>query len=773
MTSRWLFGIYQNYKQDTGIFTSWLTTTAIKCGYTHDALPSHTFEEPTIVKVSVALLLKQAKYLANQKPPIQVPYIVVRSARRAVESRRKCRQLYDDILAGVEDGNAALEKSNEGHEYFVNTMEAILEILGPFLQQKEVVSGAFRQVPSTEANSFELLEVEDCDDDEFSPSSSRNESPKGKFEIFDRSQAESASNPLQTWRSWRVQAFYAIEELQAIRHHVYSVWEDYQNGKVDMIVASFVTEVAFNLIESIEREKMSFKVDGAEIDSLDCALEALDMFTPKQFPLVWHEFGTLWEYSERYFLRFKAEIDNLLKAPFINSEKLRGLYGMFNPAAERDMLSAQEKWSHHGILVSHIISETIFANQVAANRKNGFKLGRVDRLTNGLAKLVTEKAEEATSLAMCAQLQILLDINILLGKRVTRPFKQMELVVAVSRTALESYRKFLGTKPFSVLGGESWSGERNRNLEELIPSIDGNKIVKIKTEHMKKLEGEFEIIPDSPFSLNPVLCGLNCLKIYANIQKEAVKSADEWFFILPVAHLYNALRELGAFKGQWPRMEQMMDIHGRRFIFDGEAPTTVETCHFKARRACGYSATMIGMGEIIPRVRTGPRRKLEGSLGAMSQIIQKHILNDESDMIASLRRLYQVKRTGFQAEDAGDGDFLSFVQVQATQELKYLKFDYWKLNEDCMKVLRALLIVFAPHFRVYGLRHYDDSVGNESRCMREVVPDMLCLVARGWCPNPLIDQGTSVLGMSQIILRSVCLGGPEGQNFQNKHVFGE
>ncbi|CAG8975903.1 hypothetical protein HYALB_00006520 [Hymenoscyphus albidus] len=255
MTSRWLFGIYQNYKKDTGVFNSWLTTTAIKCGYTHDTLPSHTFEEPTIIKVSVALLLQQAKYLANQKPPIQVPYIVVRSARRAIEARWKCRQLYDDILAGMEDGNAALKKSNEGHEYFVNTMEAILEILGPFLQQ-EVISGASRQVSSTEANIFELLEMEDCDDDESSPLSSRNESPKERFEIFDLSQAESASNPLQTWRSWRVQAFYAIEELQAIRRHVYSVWEDYQNGKVDMIVASFVTEVAFNLIESIEREKM-------------------------------------------------------------------------------------------------------------------------------------------------------------------------------------------------------------------------------------------------------------------------------------------------------------------------------------------------------------------------------------------------------------------------------------------------------------------------------------------------------------------------------------
>lgn len=728
----------------------------------HPNLPMH------IVKVSVRQLLQQTRYLAVQTPQVQVPEEVLRVARRALEARKKCREEYETLLSGMEDRDFAIAKSNEGHGYFIIAIETILEILKPRFKPSEDLSGKTEPSlrSSTPANIFELLEVYDCLDEDIATFGNPMTSAlmaEGTNDKPEPHELETTPEPLHNQRSWRVQAFYAIEKIQDIQRHVQSIWQEYLGGKIDMMVASFVTEISFQLIERIEHDEMFFTVDGETIGSFDCALEALDMFTTKEYPLEFREYGPFCEWNEHYFLRFKLDIDMRLEKLLRDTERLRKDFGNYNPSSDRNAMTDIEKWQENGWILNNIIGDTFFANWVSATSSNlarEYTLGKCDSFTTALAEMGKKKAKETASLATCAQAQILMDIHLVLREHVTRPCKQLKLVVILSRKITEDYRKFFEKPIFSILGGEAWGADCDGKLNQVIPSIEGDRLGKRKSRHSELEKGDFQIIPDAPFSQNPVLCGLNSLRIYAHLQKEGLRSADNWWFIMPVAHLYNALKQLGYIEKPWKRMEQFFEIHGWHYIFNGTAPINLETCHSKIRTCCGYSATTGTNDQKPPRIRSRPRRNLKPNPSPISELLQKHILDDHSGLITSLHRLHltqQITEASPSSEGPRYTSFLNFIKTQLSSELKHLKFDYFALNEECIKVLHALLVGFAKLFRAFGMSHYDDSVGNEARCMRDIVPDLPFFAAKGWESKDLLEGGTSVPETCGFIL-GICVG---------------
>lgn len=97
------------------------------------------------------------------------------------------------------------------------------------------------------------------------------------------------------------------------------------------------------------------------------------------------------------------------------------------------------------------------------------------------------------------------------------------------------------------------------------------------------------------FENNPVQCGLQSLKILMMATAEYMHSPNCYSAIVMGAHLYNALRQLGFLKEEWPEMDRLIKANISR-IFQGNLPTTEETIRSRFLILLKQSPTQIASG---------------------------------------------------------------------------------------------------------------------------------------------------------------------------------
>lgn len=70
---------------------------------------------------------------------------------------------------------------------------------------------------------------------------------------------------------------------------------------------------------------------------------------------------------------------------------------------------------------------------------------------------------------------------------------------------------------------------------------------------------------------NPLYCGTILLNLAAMTEEAGIALANHHLTILPVAHLYNTLRQLSLTQIRWSEMEKVIEIHTGP-IFAGDIP---------------------------------------------------------------------------------------------------------------------------------------------------------------------------------------------------------
>src|SRR5271170_7932950 len=170
MLPAFLTGSYKRYKEDTNVFTTWLSKAAIACGWNARDLPeansaksqsqsdapskevrlkgrarklakeaaakdvanaesSKKTANQTLpaknYRVTGKIILQQAEIVAKSKNPlIPLPANVLRVLERAINARRRCSAWFRKT--GVDN-----HYSDAGHLYFIDVLEKALGILKP------------------------------------------------------------------------------------------------------------------------------------------------------------------------------------------------------------------------------------------------------------------------------------------------------------------------------------------------------------------------------------------------------------------------------------------------------------------------------------------------------------------------------------------------------------------------------------------------------------------------------------------------------------------
>ncbi|KAF2102981.1 hypothetical protein NA57DRAFT_71962 [Rhizodiscina lignyota] len=236
-------GSYEQYKNDTSIFMTWLSHAAQACGY---------FAPPNTNPIKEMIV--QAKCIVSSiSPTLHLPNSVSRLASRAIRLRKLVTSQYRKFDAKGE--------ANEKHEHFTGVLEEALDLL---LQHR---SNALPRPPVTQeqsplqdlTNRFSLLEVEDCED--YSAVAAhlavgpRTNLRNGKD---DADSTHHTSTQVNDDRNMREDLFMRIicflMDVHKLERQVMEIWRKYKAGTVDIVVASAATNAAIVLVERLERQ---------------------------------------------------------------------------------------------------------------------------------------------------------------------------------------------------------------------------------------------------------------------------------------------------------------------------------------------------------------------------------------------------------------------------------------------------------------------------------------------------------------------------------------
>ena len=467
---------YIRYKEDTNVFTTWLSKAAVACGYKpaqreqHKQRPaqqqtptttprlkgkarkeakaaaaeskklSDDFEapQPTVkYNITTQELLNQAEAVAKSgKAAVKVPDSVVRIVQRAIGARKRCASWFQKT------GILSEEDSTKTHLHFVATLERALSTLRPDLQPSEIVSPKKGSNPTTAAsaeelkNRFSVLGLEETGDDldlaateAATDLSVAKKSPTKNciveiYELEDQSDIEHAFI-----------IFCFFEDLHRVQKCIQETWKDYRTSKCDLTVASVTTNLAFNLVRRAEDElianldpKRYSKPDSYRALSMTIFYE--DSFARGEDPeekLASNESLRLTPFDDFIYLPTARTLLNFRRMMRLEIDYPQPMPPFrFNYISRPELLELPEtkKAEQEHLLLSQILMDSSLNDLIKPGLKEerGRESPPEDEFSDGLLKL--RKEGEVSAWIVFAS-RVILDINDILGEDVKRGYREL------------------------------------------------------------------------------------------------------------------------------------------------------------------------------------------------------------------------------------------------------------------------------------------------------------------------------------------------------------
>lgn len=630
-----LIDTYKQYKNDTGFVSTWLGIVGDKCGYNlysnDQATPKPPVPTPGSAKsvprlkgkarklakdaeqkekilaqeranseiASKTLTLRDfvplAKHIATSKPPVVVPGSFLKKLERAISLRRRCLSWFKFGVA-----ETVQLASNQSHEYFVQILEIVLQILKPLGQKApaskecaDKISSAGKQEVDRDSlnnleNRFEALTVEAAEEEE------------EEIDVLVRSKFQGdPGTPSSTQRTkfvteqesskheFMLASFCFFDDLRGVRSFLQDIWQKYKQKQVTLITASLVTNMAFEFIQLAEQvlttsfgqtgdyydcfidqifrqacaaqgHPFLVKRDGVPLDTKIYVDEMADEAHLIMLP-VWH----LLNYGTKFLDDGGAEVEDMLC----------GLLQIDNPP--------ERLWQLHRTL-GHSNQPTFDSMLLILNlRACSAYASSVDVYKTGLEEFKRTKSAPAW-LVFAAQNY--LDVQHILQAETMRGVRDVESTCSIISCRVQQHIGALGLlDPL-----DQWSDEEGRDRRILVE--DSPRFLSGDLDHSKAV-----------YSFYPLGAGLKEFLAVGWFQRTGLRSPNGRD-VVTMAHLYHALR-LETRCAPWPDMEFLIQTQTPEYIFLGGKPTSFDQCRKKAELAMGCSIR-------TPDLKSNPDRKI-------------------------------------------------------------------------------------------------------------------------------------------------------------------
>lgn len=745
-----LAGSYKRYKEDTNVFATWLSKTARACGYkspnskdsestaanaskfTSSApqgarlkgkarkeakLVAGAIDEPStdvpVANVPVMRyttrtvdLLEQAKVVANfKKPRVRMPLSILRVVQRAIQARQRCAAWFQKTGAKNHD-------STDGHAHFISILENALVILESCYADSEKNAKASTDEQNLKnsasadtdgdslSNRFNMLNVEDTNDVDLDVAASdvttAKKSPTSTAQLAN----DVYELEIQYGTDLAFVVFCFFEDMHRIQDFLKETWRKYKAGTLDLMTATFTTNVAFELIRRAEDDIIATAPDlfskPRSYEQISLLIFYADSFSRGDDPeaRMKSEFLKITPFDAFIYL---STARTLIKFEQLASMKLA--YPQPVPEcrisyiSRPDLLELPEvkKWEVEDRRLSQLLMDMTFHDtyrdaMVQVRQQDSLI---EDELSIALMKL---RKEGEVSVWVVFASRVLLDIQEILGRKAGEAYKKLQDAGAAASTILdlkidgqvitpggsgerwiekdgklimkinEMLRIWIIDNPFPTMK-KRWLAEKGpnsnqfRSMDELDPETRHflNQSLRAKgrdvetnppqyiLDNAKKI-GIRQIEPaieDSfIYTQNPLYCGTLAFNLAVNMEEAGITLSNHHLVIFAVSHLYNALQQTGILNAQWPDMDRIIKLHIKP-LFNGQLPTTPKDFHTRLCLRLGFSMKNFARNQRTSRsiIRTAGNRDGPKIAGTPTSTIFREYFDGKAAMKDCLYRL--------------------------------------------------------------------------------------------------------------------------------------
>jgi hypothetical protein len=684
--------------------------------------------------VSTAEIITQATFLANLGETLIIPRGVWQSLGRAIDARQRFAAQYEK----EERGNAS---GNTGHLYFINILKQVVQLLSPCVRrqsgvQKNSAAGDADQSIKL-SNLFSLLEVNDAAtlEDLFEDGAEAEDIP---INVSHSSPTDEIYEPeVDPEDELRFRWFVFLESLNSLKEKVIDTYKIVGSEKLHPSIAAFIAEAAIGLAEK-EHQSLNSLAQSLEIADLPYLMESSDVFhqtlesivdiglTRKQhtgyvLPVQHLHLrkasempNDRWCEEEKflvqYFMDLNLEFD-LRMAGFENQSITK--FGLQQPLsrASLDLLSRALQPS---IDETFNRATSVFAAEIllSVQLRGGFDTKTLLADIMKEAKVVSEQNIQLSkaglvlsreTAAIAEQLQTVLHwINAWpLPKHRYVTLRKLPADDALSG----SYREL-----WASLGLSGDIENKFRAFTSNVPDTAGNAA-------KRAVYGRVYITPptDPNFlrNSNPVLNGKLWLNMQIYRHEFGMSLVNLYNQVFCVAHLYNALRQLGYLKTNWLELDKFIEVHIQN-LFSGSIPMEADTFLPRFLKSAGVSVPLLQRfrSERPKGIRFNPQKYFGKStklnhtfdlvVSPIVQIIRDHFHGRDEDFLATLYKIdaemqkeSDEKHPQSLIDELGALTFLDRLQPKFARIIDEIQIDYLELAVDSNNFFRELDVEIA------------------------------------------------------------------------------
>ena len=762
MSSNFFVNTYQLYKEQTDKLAQWLVDNAAACGYKlpepdkqaarrsgllngtspSDSAPSPTpsgrlkgrarkeaklknatasvapIEDPTsqpTYRIKLSQFTELARKVA-EAGVIVIPENVIKLASQVVDLRRGFSRFYE------KQATDSTRTADLKHAHFVSTLEEVINILRPpssvasdnAENASTPINNANTSKPSTDrisngtemlSNQFDHLELEEpIEIDDALPALSTEMPTNGAA----ASQTDEKASHRVEYQSANEEddeekyfAMYCLfTDLHGLRNFIGRTWDDYSDGRIDLMTASILTNTAFDLVRRME---IKFFAALPEFESAQKLIQFFMVFISilrgvdprrKELPDDWFNYEVAdvaqWLYLPTFILLDGfCDVIQPRQMPLMKP----GFFGTYDPKADRKAMSLRQMLAEDKIILLEALPEFCLLGD------SKVQFPGEDELTKGLREMYKTKK---ISLFLCFATQIYLDITHIRRDRIGSSFHDLQ---ATGRRAKKTLNNALA-QPHSVL----WPEQNDKILRNTLEFIDywitKDAIDKMRRVLLKSMYEKGITEPYYLFSRHPLLCGLLQFSLTMMMREAGSAMAMCWGSILYVCHLYNALRQTSNLPVLWPDMETFISVNTPERLFVGGLPTTLEDCFKRYSLMMGtapenfardYQSRNRGRG--LKHAKKGPRdwhmdppivKIFKERYLSLDGSVRWTILNIESLLKEADTGMHAVKNRWEKSHQLSPLQLLTALQVALAADYAELTYDYFGMHTKCMNLLRQL-----------------------------------------------------------------------------------
>ncbi|CAK1366228.1 unnamed protein product [Cercospora beticola] len=697
---------YRLYKEGTTKLTTWLVDNALRCKadvQTSASRNTNNGEASSKSKYTVPLtqFVRMAKTIAHSTDPrIRISQNILALIKYTISMRKHAATFFSKMAFNA--GNDELLKSNASHQYFIEILEQVLNILDPSNQKDKDISDEV-DLPNT----FSALTVEEPTSEGTAPPELPEQ--RANVDVSYEPEADDFDNAFAV--------FSFFEDLNSIREFISGVWVDYANGQLDLMSAAVTTDTGFRMIK----------------DSCEALIDS-PAFIEIRDSDVWDRLP--WNGNRDYMIAvaFLAEhfggesealrewtcgnANNMLSsfAQILTSRKVPVLkpdhYGVYKPEQDRSAMSLEEQDQEDLIITMNLLQEFTKLSRAHVD------LPVEDELTRGI-RLMTDTCD-ARQLPMFAgfAFQILLDIHNSLRNHVLQAHCDLQNHARRIVGIMDDYLRL----------------SKNRRIDTWAPTND-------EVLRMIKETANFWVLDDIMTNLplpvpegapkmpsfyllknHPVLAGLLLFHLNLRVQDAGISLCNAWGSVLYPAHLYNACQQSAGLTAPWRDIEYMIETHSAKRLFVGAPPSEPSDYLKRFVLALGGSAATFarnrrpgGGRSLIVHSKKGPRG-LKTTTPVRDTFEPRYVDHDQAvvskaNLVAMLSVAMKARRTNSPSVDLSvlhaqittqrdltPTQVLQVVREGMAGEEHHLIFDYILLRMLHTHLTGQLSRYFGPNF---------------------------------------------------------------------------